>query len=126
MLAAVGAAGILTACGDTEGASDASSSPPAAPSNTVTMRLVAFKPDDLTVDAGDTVTWKQTDPGVHTVTSGTVAQGAAGVAEEPDGTFDSGGIATGDSFEFTFDEAGTYRYFCSVHPATMRGEVHVR
>ncbi len=43
----------------------------------------------------------------------------------PDGTFDSGSIATGKTFEFTFDQAGTYTYFCHIHPATMRGEVRV-
>lgn len=126
MLAAAAAVGILAACGDTGGEPDGSASPSAAPSNTVTMRLIAFKPGDLTVDAGATVTWKQTDAGAHTVTSGTVAQGAAGVTEEPDGTFDSGEIAKGDTFEFTFDEPGTYPYFCTIHPATMRGEVVVR
>lgn len=126
MLAAAAALGVLAACGDTGGATDDSASLSEAPSNTVTMRLIAFQPADLTVDAGTTVTWEQTDAGAHTVTSGTVAQGAAGVTEEPDGTFDSGEIAMGDTFEFTFDEPGTYPYFCTIHPATMRGEIRVR
>jgi plastocyanin len=34
-------------------------------------------------------------------------------------------LATGRSFRFTFDKAGTYTYFCHIHPATMRGEVDV-
>ena len=76
-------------------------------------------------EAGTTVTWTQEDAGVHTVTSGTVVQGTGGVTEKPDGTFDSGSIATGNTFEFTFDQAGTYTYFCYIHPATMRGEVRV-
>lgn len=126
MFAVVAAAGILAACGDTGGGSDGTAAPSTAPSNTVTMRLIAFKPGDLTVEAGTAVTWKQTDAGAHTVTSGTVAQGRAGVTEEPDGTFDSGEIAKGDTFEFTFEEPGTYPYFCSIHPATMRGEIRVR
>ena len=75
--------------------------------------------------AGTTVTWKQTDAGTHTVTSGTVTQGAGDVTTAPDGKFDSGNIATGATFEFTFDEAGTFPYFCAVHPATMRGDVQV-
>lgn len=126
VLAVAAAVGVLTACSDTGGASDGPASPSAEPANTVTMRLIAFKPGDLTVDAGTTVTWKQTDAGAHTVTSGTVAQGGAGVTEEPDGTFDSGEIAKGETFEFTFEEPGTYPYFCTIHPATMRGEIRVR
>lgn len=130
VLAVVAALGILAACGDTGGGSDGTAAPAApsssASSNTVTMRLIAFKPGALTVDAGTAVTWEQTDAGAHTVTSGTVAQGGAGVTEEPDGTFDSGEIAKGETFEFTFEEPGTYPYFCAIHPATMRGEVVVR
>lgn len=66
------------------------------------------------------------DAGAHTITSGTVEQGGAGVTEVPDGTFKSGEIATSDTYEFTFDKPGTYPYFCEIHPATMRGEVKVR
>ncbi|MGQ0431638.1 MAG: cupredoxin domain-containing protein [Microthrixaceae bacterium] len=124
--AVVAAVGVLAACGDTGAGSGATAAPSASSSNTVTMRLIAFKPSNLTVEAGTAVTWEQTDAGAHTVTSGTVAQGAAGVTEEPDGTFDSGEIAQGDTFELTFDEPGTYPYFCAIHPATMRGEVVVR
>jgi plastocyanin len=93
--------------------------------NAVTMKLIAFKPDSLTVAAGSSVTWTQTDPGFHTVTSGTVEQGTGGVTEKPDGRFDSGQLATGKTFAFTFAEPGTYSYYCSVHPATMRGSVRV-
>lgn len=89
------------------------------------MELVAFMPERLEVKAGTTVTWEQHDPGTHTVTSGTVEQGAAGVTPMPDDLFDSGRVPTDDSFQHTFDQPGTYPYFCSLHPATMRGEVHV-
>jgi len=112
------------ACGGADPPDGAGAAAPAA--NEVTMRLIAFRPEVITVDAGATVTWKQTDAGAHTVTSGTVEQGGAGVIETPDGRFDSGDIAKGDTFEFTFDEPGTYPYFCAIHPATMRGEVRVR
>ena len=91
----------------------------------VTAQLIAFKPEKLTVEPGTTVTWTQKDPGVHTVTSGTVEQGTGGVTETPDGTFDSGDLTTGKTFEFTFDQPGTYSYFCRIHPATMRGSVQV-
>jgi plastocyanin len=93
--------------------------------NAVTMQLIVFKPETLTVAPGATVTWTQSDPGVHTVTSGAVEQGGGGVSTVPDGRFDSGELATGETFTFTFDQPGTYSYFCAVHPATMRGEVRV-
>jgi plastocyanin len=91
----------------------------------VTMKLIAFKPGTLEIPAGTEVTWKQMDPGTHTVTSGTVDDGATATIH-PDDTFDSGEIATGKSFTQSFDTAGTYSYFCRIHPATMRGEITVR
>jgi plastocyanin len=118
----------LAACGgdnndDTARGTTTETASPAA--NQVTMRLIAFKPESLAVAAGTTVTWTQKDAGTHTVTSGTVTQGTAGVTTAPDGTFDSGSLATDATFEFTFEAAGTFPYFCNVHPATMRGEVRV-
>lgn len=89
------------------------------------MQLVAFKPETLNIGAGATVTWTQKDPGVHTVTSGTVEQGGGSVTRVPEGRFDSGELSTGSTFTFTFDEPGAYSYFCAVHPATMRGEIRV-
>ena len=89
------------------------------------MKLIAFKPEKLDIKASATVTWQQGDAGFHTVTSGTVEQGGSGVTQHPDGKFESGQMATDDSFKFTFAEAGTYPYFCEIHPATMRGEIRV-
>lgn len=117
---------VFAACGGGGDSDAAKNDAPAAEATTVTMKLVAYQPEKLTVDAGTKVIWKQTDPGAHTVTSGTVEQGGAGVTQQPDDRFDSGNIATGDSYEFTFNEAGTYPYFCRLHPATMRGEIQVR
>jgi plastocyanin len=113
----------LGACGgDDEAKPEAS----ASSADSVVVELVAFEPERLAVEAGATVTWRQKDPGAHTVTSGTVQQGGAGVTQQPDGKFDSGEIAKGNTFEFAFAKAGTYPYFCRLHPATMRGEVRVR
>lgn len=93
--------------------------------STVVMELVQFKPETLSVAAGTTVTWQQGDAGAHTVTSGRAEQSGGGVEERPDGKFDSGEIQTGESFDFRFSEPGVYPYFCSLHPATMSGEVKV-
>jgi plastocyanin len=92
----------------------------------VNIKLIAYKPGTLTVAAGSTVTWHQMDPGVHTVTSGTVMQNGGGVTPQPDGKFDSGEIKTGTTYSHKFDTPGTYTYFCEIHPATMHGEITVR
>ncbi len=99
--------------------------PPTSPTVAVEMRLVSFKPERFSAKVGEPVRWIQRDPGFHTVTSGAVEQGAAGVTAKPDALFDSGNVATDATFEHTFDKAGTYPYFCAIHPATMRGSVEV-
>ena len=76
-----------------------------------------FIPESITINAGDTVSWDNTDTAAHTVTSGTAADG-------PDGTFDSSLLMGGATFEVTFDESGSYDYFCMVHP-WMVGDVQV-
>jgi plastocyanin len=74
-----------------------------APSNMVVMKNFDFSPMTLTVPAGTTVTWKNTDGEPHTVTS-------------TDGLFRSGALDTNDHFSFKFAKAGTYKYVCSIHP----------
>ena len=81
-----------------------------------------FIPNPVTIDIGDTVTWENVDTAAHTVTSGTAVQGL-------DGVFDSSLLMAkmGDvvkTFSHTFDDAGTYDYFCMVHP-WMAGSVIV-
>ena len=83
-----------------------------AATQTVTISDFAFSPATVTVTAGDTVTWTNTDPVVHTATS-------------TSGAFDSGDIAQGDTFSFTFTTPGTYDYFCTPHP-TMTGRIVVQ
>jgi plastocyanin len=76
-----------------------------------------YSPASVTINAGDTVEWKNTDTAAHTVTGGSPSNG-------PSGVFDSSLIMGGASFEHTFDEAGSYEYFCMVHP-WMVGDVKV-
>jgi plastocyanin len=86
----------------------AAAAAPAAVS--VTIGDDFFRPGDVTVAQGGTVTWSNTgDP--HTATA-------------DDGTFDSGNLNGGDSFRHTFRNAGDYPYVCLYHD-DMRGTVHV-
>ena len=77
-----------------------------------------FQPDEAKVDVGGEVTWTNTDAASHTVTSGDPSGG-------PDGKFDSSLFAAGKTFTFKFADAGTYKYFCQVHP-WMTGIVTVQ
>ena len=137
---AVTAVLLLAACGSSEqapaDAASAESSPSASATSTheghssgagnaVEMRLIQFRPKQLEVKAGQEVTWTQKDAGFHTVTSGTVEQTGGGVTGKPDEKFRSERLATDETFKFTFNEAGTFTYFCEIHPATMTGEVRV-
>jgi plastocyanin len=76
-----------------------------------------YIPYVVTISVGGTVTWTNDDTAAHTVTSETVTSG-------PDGIFDSSIVMAGKTFEHTFDDAGTYDYFCVVHP-WMTGQVVV-
>ena len=76
-----------------------------------------YSPYEITITAGTTVAWGNDDSAAHTVTSGTPTDG-------PDGIFDSSLFMAGSTFEFTFDDAGTYDYFCMVHP-WMTGIINV-
>ena len=107
------AASVLTACGGGGGSSSEGSSEGAG-TDEVLIERSRFEPDELTVPAGTEVTWTNLDRATHTVTS------AEGSALE----FDSGDLALDDEFSQTFDDAGTYDYFCEVHP-TMRSTVVV-
>jgi plastocyanin len=64
----------------------------------------------IEISVGTSVTWTNTEE-PHTVTA-------------RDGSFDSDRIPQGESFTHTFDEAGTFEYFCQIHPA-MEGTVIV-
>jgi plastocyanin len=121
---------MAVACGSS-GGSTASKAPATTPktaavANQIQMKLIAYRPMNLTIKVGETVTWKQNDPGFHTATSGTVDQNAGGVTPKPDGKFDSGQLATGKTFSHKFTEPGTYPFYCEIHPATMHGTITVK
>jgi plastocyanin len=77
-----------------------------------------FVPDTLPVSKGATVTWTNQDTTLHTVTSGTPEGGNSGTE------FDSSYIAAGKTFQHTFNTAGTFDYYCTLHPF-MKGKVAV-
>ena len=61
--------------------------------------------------------WKNNDNELHTVVSGDPRNG-------PDGIFDSSIINSGQSYSTILHDAGTYNYFCMIHP-WMEGKIVV-
>ncbi len=69
----------------------------------------SFSPQTITIAPGTTVVWTNRDDIPHTVVS-------------DDKVFKSKVLDTDEKFSFTFDKAGSFPYFCSIHPK-MTGKV---
>lgn len=80
----------------------------------VTIDNFSFNPAALTVPVGTTVTWTNRDDIPHTI-----------VDARDKKAFKSKPMDTDDKFSFTFAMAGTYKYFCSLHPH-MQGTITVK
>jgi Icc protein len=70
-----------------------------------------FTPKELSIKTGTTVRWTNKDDIPHTVTS-------------DDKVFGSPVLDTNQNFQFTFANAGTFPYYCRLHPK-MTGKVVV-
>ena len=69
----------------------------------------AFEPAEISINAGDAVTWMNKGTVTHDVTSS---------------LFDHD-MNPGESFSFTFNQTGEYDYHCDIHPS-MKGKVIVK
>jgi plastocyanin len=124
----------LAACGDSgsDSTSEAETTPPAgaestaetestesepapsgeaAKSEKVEIVEFTYEPDPVVVQVDGKVIWQNQDTAPHTATA-------------DDGSFDTGTIENGKIGSATFKEAGTFTYFCEIHP-TMHGTVEV-
>lgn len=84
----------------------------AAQEENVTIDNFTFTAPELTVAVGTTVKWVNHDDIPHNVV--TKAK-----------LFRSKAMDTDDSYSFTFASAGTYDYFCGLHPH-MQGKIIVK
>jgi plastocyanin len=75
----------------------------------ISIKDFAFSPDEIMIEKGETVTWKNEDAIAHTVTGS---------------TFSSGTLNAGDSYSYSFTDDGTFEYTCSFHPQ-MTGKIIV-
>lgn len=125
----------LAACGDSgsDSSTEAETTPPAseetAPEETestesesapsgeasksekVDIIEFTYQPDPVVVQAGGKVIWQNQDAAPHTATA-------------EDDSWDTGTIEKGKIGSETFKEAGTFAYYCEIHP-TMKGTVEV-
>ena len=125
IVAAAVACGVFAvACG---GGSSSNATPttsrarPSTAAQPVTVRAVEgagdpntawkFEPAQITVHAGDTISFANTGKETQTVTA-------------DDGSFDLGTVNPGEAKTHIFAQAGTFAYHCSLHP-WMKGTVVV-
>lgn len=78
----------------------------------VSIKDMAFSPDNITIAKGSTVTWTNNDNTIHTVTAN-------------DGSFASDSLANGKTYSHTFNTPGVYKYRCVIHP-NMIGTITVQ
>lgn len=78
----------------------------------ITIDNFTFTPPELTIAVGTTVKWINHDDIPHSVV-------------EKNKAFRSKALDTDDAYSFTFASAGTYDYFCGLHPH-MQGKIIVR
>ena len=85
----------------------------------VGMANVQFDPKDITVKAGETITFTNDESIPHDVhkTSGPGKDFSSG---------DTGGMQQGDTFKLKLTEAGQYGYVCNVHAPGMAGTITVK
>jgi plastocyanin len=117
------------------GASPVAAAKPAAtptptPAATVTITPdLRFDPQQVTVNAGDTVLWRNTARSPQTVTCDPIRATDKSHVALPSGAdpFDSGVINANGSYAQRFDVSGTYTYFSIPNESqNMTGQVIVR
>jgi plastocyanin len=105
--------------GGSSGQSSGGSSSSGGGGANVSMKNIQFDPRDVTVKAGQTITFTDDEAIPHDVhkESGPGGDFASG----PDG-----GMEQGDTFKLKLDKPGTYKYVCHVHAPGMAGTITVK
>jgi plastocyanin len=88
--------------------------PASRPAASIAIENFQFRPMELEIAAGGSVTWQNADDVPHTVSS-----------RDEQRSFDSGPLDTDQAFTFRFSKPGRYDYYCKVHPH-MTGTIIVK
>jgi len=83
----------------------------AATTHNVTIKSFKFDPADITIAAGDSITFTNEDGAPHTAT-------------DANGAFDTDRLNKGGAATLTFASAGSFDYFCKFHP-NMKGKITI-
>jgi plastocyanin len=104
---------VLLGLMQSEGSDPQQASVPGAGKAEVAIDNFSFLPKEIAVAAGTTVVWTNHDDVPHVV------------ASADDQFKKSAALDTDESFSHTFTTAGTFTYFCSIHPH-MTGKIIVK
>ena len=96
---------LLAACSSASGT-------PVATSHVDLPKSYLFSPAEISVSAGTTVTWSNSDNFTHSV-------------ELTQNNHLVGIMHPGESVSFKFSKPGTYHYICTFHPQNMSGDIIV-
>lgn len=113
-VAPIAPAAVLPVANAPAAAAPAATAPSVARTVAVTIMNFTYSPASVSIAPGDTVTWTNHDSAPHNVV----------VSSGPE-RFTSPTLQTGQSFSFTFRQAGSYAYYCSIHP-NMKASVTVQ
>jgi amicyanin len=108
---------VAAGCGSGSASSAATQAKDSAPHSgtvNVAIKTLAFVPDQVHAEVGQTVTWTNKDNVRHNVI---YVSGPKFRSSRPQ-------IRNGSSFSIKVTQAGTIHYFCSIHP-WMKGTVVV-
>ena len=89
----------------------------AAPAGTVRIKDFLYDPEAVTVSVGAKLTFTNEDSAPHTATSGP--------SPDAEGVFETGTLKKDQSTSVEVTKAGTFAYYCAIHPF-MKGTVVVK
>lgn len=77
------------------------------------MEDIAFQPATVEARVGEVIAWTNSDSASHTAT----------LTDDPSCTTDV--LARGETGGLVFSMAGSYPYFCRIHPTSMTGTIEI-
>lgn len=80
--------------------------------NEIWLEYKLFRPSQLTVPVGTTITFINKDNANHSATNFS-------------GVFNSGKITSGDSFSYTFSKAGSFSFGCNYHSSNTTEQGYI-
>ncbi len=87
----------------------------------VGMEFYEFTPAEITIQAGDTVTWSNGDDADHDLAFYEVKPANAPTEKNPQD------IRVGEKYSFVFNQAGVFKYVCKIHRRQdMKGVITVK